>query len=96
MQPVTNNETPESSETTAVAVNLIEELDITEYLVLKKPNEDGPDVKGGYLDALIVHASQAQKHTENSKCRRPLFLIDFISLMLVLIRFKHIYILFLH
>lgn len=50
------------------ARNLIEELDITEFLVLKKPTEEGPDVKGGYLDALIVHASQAQKHTaENSE-----------------------------
>lgn len=51
--------------------NLIELLDIAEYLVLKKPGEEGPDVKGGYLDALIVHASQAQKqqrHTsDNSK-----------------------------
>lgn len=48
--------------------NLIEELNVAQYLVLKKEKEEGPDVKGGYLDALIVHASRVQKVTENGKC----------------------------
>lgn len=47
--------------------SLIEELDISKYLVLKKEGEDGPDVKGGYLDALIVHASKVQKVNESGE-----------------------------
>jgi Rap guanine nucleotide exchange factor 1 len=31
---------------------------------LKKDNEDGPDVKGGILDALIIHATKVQKSSE--------------------------------
>ncbi|KAJ6637477.1 Guanine nucleotide-releasing factor 2 [Pseudolycoriella hygida] len=50
--------------------SLIEELDISKYLVLKKEGEDGPDVKGGLLDALIVHASKVQKVTENVQNER--------------------------
>lgn len=37
------------------------------YLVLKKDGEEGPEVKGGYPDALIVHASKMQKVSENGK-----------------------------
>lgn len=47
--------------------SLIEELDISKYLVLKKEGEDGPDVKGGYLDALIVHAGKVQKVNESGE-----------------------------
>ncbi|XP_069966350.1 guanine nucleotide-releasing factor 2 isoform X7 [Bactrocera oleae] len=39
---------------------MLEEIDVTKYLVLKRKDEDGPDVKGGYVDALIVHASRVQ------------------------------------
>lgn len=48
-------------------MNLIEEIDVLKYLVFKKDGEDGPDVKGGQLDALIVHASKVQKICENGK-----------------------------
>lgn len=48
-------------------MNLIEEMDVQKFLVLKKDAEDGPDVKGGELDALIVHASKVQKVSENGK-----------------------------
>lgn len=37
--------------------NLMEELDISKYLVVKKEGEDGPEVKGGNPDALIIHAT---------------------------------------
>lgn len=37
------------------------------YLVFKKDAEDGPDVKGGQLEALIVHATKVQKISENGK-----------------------------
>lgn len=39
---------------------MLEEIDVTKYLVLKRKDEDGPEVKGGYVDALIVHASRVQ------------------------------------
>lgn len=37
--------------------------------MLKKDGEDGPDVKGGPLDALIVHASKVQKISENGELK---------------------------
>lgn len=51
-------------------MNLIEEIDVYKYLIFKKDGEDGPDVKGGQLDALIVHASRVQKICENGKFNR--------------------------
>ncbi|XP_058064062.1 guanine nucleotide-releasing factor 2 isoform X2 [Anopheles bellator] len=44
--------------------NLMEELDVSTYLVFKKENEDGPDVKGGHPDALIIHATRVQKNSD--------------------------------
>lgn len=44
--------------------NLIEEIDIINYLVLKKELEDGPDVKGGPIDALIIHATKVKKSSD--------------------------------
>ncbi|XP_034490493.1 guanine nucleotide-releasing factor 2 isoform X2 [Drosophila innubila] len=49
--------------------NMLEEIDITPYLILKKKDEDGPEVKGGYIDALIVHASRVQKVADNGRHR---------------------------
>ncbi|XP_046735450.1 guanine nucleotide-releasing factor 2 isoform X2 [Diprion similis] len=42
--------------------SILEELDISKYLVLKKPEEDGPDIRGGHPDALIIHATKANKN----------------------------------
>ena len=39
-------------------------LDIIRYLVLKKPDEEGPDIRGGHPDALIIHATKANKNGE--------------------------------
>ncbi|KAH8275997.1 hypothetical protein KR018_005947 [Drosophila ironensis] len=47
-------------------INMLEEVDITRYLILKRRDEDGPEVKGGYIDALIVHASRVQKVADNA------------------------------
>lgn len=60
-----NTQSPSSLPAKAQSTNIIEDLDISQYLVLKKNGEDGPDVKGGYPDALIVHASKMQKVSEN-------------------------------
>jgi Rap guanine nucleotide exchange factor 1 len=46
--------------------NPLEHLDITKYLVIKKPDEEGPDVRGGHPDALIIHATKANKNGEIS------------------------------
>ncbi|KAL0126905.1 hypothetical protein PUN28_005330 [Cardiocondyla obscurior] len=42
--------------------SILDELDISKYLVFKKPDEDGPDVRGGHPDALLIHATKANKH----------------------------------
>ncbi|XP_037028362.1 guanine nucleotide-releasing factor 2 isoform X13 [Bradysia coprophila] len=62
----TTNSAPLSPAPLKTTNSLIEELDISKYLVLKKEGEDGPDVKGGYVDALIVHASKVQKVNESA------------------------------
>ncbi|XP_030380880.1 guanine nucleotide-releasing factor 2 isoform X2 [Scaptodrosophila lebanonensis] len=46
--------------------NMLEVIDITPYLILKKTEEEGPEVKGGFIDALIVHASRASARSDNA------------------------------
>lgn len=43
-------------------IDLMEKDDISDYLIFKKPEEDGPDIKGGYIDALIIQATKATKN----------------------------------
>lgn len=45
----------------------MEEIDVKKYLVTKKEGEDGPDIKGGHPDALIIHATKAAKKADG-KC----------------------------
>lgn len=50
-------------------LNLMEELDVQEYLIFKKDGDDGPMVLiGGRSDALIIHATKntTQKSGEGS------------------------------
>ncbi|XP_050458611.1 guanine nucleotide-releasing factor 2 isoform X3 [Cataglyphis hispanica] len=42
--------------------SILDELDINKYLVLKKSDEEGPDIRGGHPDALLIHATKANKH----------------------------------
>ncbi|XP_015434362.1 PREDICTED: guanine nucleotide-releasing factor 2 isoform X4 [Dufourea novaeangliae] len=44
--------------------SILDELDIGKYLVFKKPDEEGPDIRGGHPDALLIHATKANKHDE--------------------------------
>lgn len=37
------------------------------YLVLKKEGEEGPEIKGGHMDALIIHATKVEKISENGE-----------------------------
>ncbi|XP_032308739.1 guanine nucleotide-releasing factor 2 isoform X5 [Drosophila ananassae] len=57
----------EEEEPEEMLINMLEEVDITRYLILKRKEEDGPEVKGGYIDALIVHASRVQKVADNGR-----------------------------
>ncbi|KAH8314198.1 hypothetical protein KR067_012983 [Drosophila pandora] len=59
-------EEEEEEEPEEMLINMLEEVDITRYLILKRKEEDGPEVKGGYIDALIVHASRVQKVADNA------------------------------
>ncbi|XP_065201005.1 guanine nucleotide-releasing factor 2 isoform X2 [Planococcus citri] len=38
------------------------ETDVSQWLVYKRPDEDGPDIRGGHADALIVLATKANKN----------------------------------
>lgn len=40
----------------------MEKLTVDEYLVFKKPEEEGPDIRGGSIDALIIQATKATKN----------------------------------
>ncbi|KAG7209272.1 hypothetical protein KM043_015388 [Ampulex compressa] len=42
--------------------SILDELDIAKHLVYKKPDEEGPDIRGGHPDALLIHATKANKH----------------------------------
>nr|XP_044251504.1 guanine nucleotide-releasing factor 2 isoform X10 [Drosophila takahashii] len=57
----------DAEEEEEMLINMLEEVNITRYLILKKREEDGPEVKGGHIDALIVHASRVQKVADNGR-----------------------------
>ena len=41
---------------------LLDLLDVREHLILKKEGEEGPEIRGGPVDALIVHVSKGNKN----------------------------------
>ncbi|CAG9818376.1 unnamed protein product [Phaedon cochleariae] len=43
-------------------VDLMEELDVERFLLKKKENEEGPDIRGGPIDGLIIQATKATKN----------------------------------
>ncbi|VVC29961.1 Hypothetical protein CINCED_3A024353 [Cinara cedri] len=61
IQDVLSNIT-EPSHTNISEVNIMEELNVSQWLVFKKPEEEGPLVRGGHADALVVHATNAVKN----------------------------------
>lgn len=52
----------EPTQTDVSENNIMEELNVSQWLVFKKPEEDGPLVRGGHADALVVHATNAVKN----------------------------------
>lgn len=57
-----NKENVEDEEEEEEDDTLLDLLDVREYLVLKKEGEEGPEIRGGPVDGLIVHASKANKN----------------------------------
>lgn len=49
-------------ETNPCDIDLMEELNVDKYLVWKPPEDDGPDIRGGTIDALIIQATKATKN----------------------------------
>ncbi|KAL3278461.1 hypothetical protein HHI36_013782 [Cryptolaemus montrouzieri] len=52
----------ESEEVNPCDIDLMEKLNVDDYLVFKKSNEEGPDIRGGTIDALIIQATKATKN----------------------------------
>ncbi|XP_050293890.1 guanine nucleotide-releasing factor 2 isoform X2 [Anthonomus grandis grandis] len=57
-------ETPEATllKSSPIEEDLMEKINVDDYLVLKKPEEEGPELRGGTLDALIIQATKATKN----------------------------------
>lgn len=61
-------------------MNLMEELEVNDYLVFKRDGDGGPlTLVGGRSEALIIHATRAQKVLEG-KYRWKINLLCFISI----------------
>ncbi|XP_052788313.1 rap guanine nucleotide exchange factor 1-like isoform X2 [Mya arenaria] len=52
---------PKDADSDFSDLNPLDDIDVSDQLVYKKPNEDGPEIRGGSIDALIVHATAANK-----------------------------------
>lgn len=39
----------------------LDDVDVSDQLIRKRPGEDGPEIRGGSVDALLVHATVASK-----------------------------------
>ncbi|BFZ19943.1 hypothetical protein BsWGS_22981 [Bradybaena similaris] len=59
MAPLAQPEIQKDSDSDFCELNLLDDVEVEDQLILKKQEEDGPDVRGGAVDALIVHATQA-------------------------------------
>ena len=42
--------------------NALDEIEVSHYLIYKGSNDDGPDIRGGPVDALIVKATEVSKN----------------------------------
>ncbi|RZF34527.1 hypothetical protein LSTR_LSTR014754 [Laodelphax striatellus] len=60
--PALEEEEDDDAKSVAPPDSPLAELDMTRFLVFKKTEEDGPDIRGGHPDALIIHATKASKN----------------------------------
>lgn len=58
---VVKPEIQKDSDSDFCELSLLDDIEIEDQLVFKKEGEEGPEVRGGAVDALIVHATQAGK-----------------------------------
>ncbi|XP_053600866.1 guanine nucleotide-releasing factor 2 isoform X3 [Plodia interpunctella] len=66
-----------SSPLPADADDIILQTDISAWLLLKAPSKDGPEVRGGHPDALIVLATKATKETDEYFAYQEAFLATY-------------------
>ncbi|XP_041369599.1 rap guanine nucleotide exchange factor 1-like isoform X2 [Gigantopelta aegis] len=62
--PVSSEETPQiqkDADSDFAELNPLDDVDVSDQLIRKKPGEDGPDIRGGFIDPLVVHATVAGK-----------------------------------
>ncbi|CAL1536377.1 unnamed protein product [Lymnaea stagnalis] len=59
--PLAQPEIQKDSDSDFCELNLLDDVEIEDQLILKDKDDDGPEVRGGAIDALIVHATQAGK-----------------------------------
>ncbi|XP_050506905.1 guanine nucleotide-releasing factor 2 isoform X2 [Diabrotica virgifera virgifera] len=57
-----SEEKSSESSTPSCEEDLLELLNVDQYLVWKKEDEEGPDIRGGPIDALIIQATKATKN----------------------------------
>lgn len=62
-----------------------------DYLVFKKEGEDGPEVKGGTMDALIIHATKVQKKSDG-KQQNHFILYNTLSCSYFRAHFLHVFV----
>ncbi|XP_055898157.1 rap guanine nucleotide exchange factor 1-like isoform X3 [Biomphalaria glabrata] len=59
--PLAQPEIQKDSDSDFCELNLLDDVEIEDQLIFKEKDEEGPEVRGGAIDALIVHATQAGK-----------------------------------
>ncbi|KAG5886363.1 Guanine nucleotide-releasing factor 2, partial [Gonioctena quinquepunctata] len=62
LEHTTKSEEKSESSSPSCEEDLMELLNVDEYLLWKKPDEEGPDIRGGPIDALIIQATKATKN----------------------------------
>ncbi|KAH9488884.1 Rap guanine nucleotide exchange factor 1 [Bulinus truncatus] len=59
--PLAQPEIQKDSDSDFCELNLLDDVEIEDQLIFKDKDDEGPEVRGGAIDALIVHATQAGK-----------------------------------
>ncbi|RZB41593.1 guanine nucleotide-releasing factor 2, partial [Asbolus verrucosus] len=62
VSPKPSEDKSEIGEVSRCDIDLMDELNVDQWLVMKKPDEEGPDIRGGAIDALIIQATKATKN----------------------------------
>ncbi|XP_046542750.1 LOW QUALITY PROTEIN: rap guanine nucleotide exchange factor 1-like [Haliotis rubra] len=59
--PVPRPEIQKDADSDFAELNPLDDVDVSDQLIRKQQGEDGPDIRGGSIDALVVHATAAGK-----------------------------------